>query len=77
MVKILIEKGAKKEALDSDGRTPLYVAANFGHFRVVKMLLENGADMEAANPDGWTFEMLRDMVLKSDPFSRIQDAVRN
>jgi len=32
---------------DSDGRTPLHVAARFNQIEVVKWLLENGADVDA------------------------------
>ncbi|KAK3366315.1 ankyrin repeat-containing domain protein, partial [Lasiosphaeria ovina] len=47
VVELLLEKGADIEAVDSDGRTPLYIAAERGHEAVVKLLLEKGANIEA------------------------------
>lgn len=52
IAKILIEKGAEKEAIDANGRTPLNVAASSGCFEIVKMLLENGAKRKSADLDG-------------------------
>jgi ankyrin repeat protein len=55
VVKLLLEKGAKIEAKDSqDGRTPLLWAAEEGHEAVVKLLIENGANVDAKDVKGRT-----------------------
>jgi ankyrin repeat protein len=41
---LLIERGAKVDARDSKGRTPLIVAASYGHAQLAELLLESGAD---------------------------------
>ena len=38
-----------------DGRTPLYVAASYGHFEVAKLLLDRNADISKANKVGSPF----------------------
>ena len=40
----MIERGAKVDARDSQGRTPLLVAASYGHVQVAELLLKSGAD---------------------------------
>ncbi|EJT69010.1 hypothetical protein GGTG_13407 [Gaeumannomyces tritici R3-111a-1] len=47
-------KGVDIESKDSDGDTPLSLAAIRGHEAVVRLLLENGADQEARNRNGST-----------------------
>ncbi len=47
---------------DSYSRTPLHVAARYGHIRVVKWLLENGANVNATAYNGFT-----PLHLASDP----------
>jgi ankyrin repeat protein len=49
VVKLLLEKGAKIEAKDSEGRTALFIAANRGNTDVVKLLLEKGANIDVKN----------------------------
>ena len=39
---------------DNSGRTPLYIASNYGQLRSVKVLLNNGADIDKAKFDGVT-----------------------
>ncbi|KLU92391.1 hypothetical protein MAPG_11337, partial [Magnaporthiopsis poae ATCC 64411] len=54
VVRLLLEKGVDKESKDSDGDTPLSLAAIRGREAVVRLLLENGADREARNKNGST-----------------------
>ena len=39
---------------DEAGRTPLYVACQYGNIDIVKALLEQDADPEIANRNGYT-----------------------
>jgi ankyrin repeat protein len=43
VVKLLLEKGAKLEAKDDSGQTPLLNTIGKGHKAVVRLLLEKGA----------------------------------
>jgi ankyrin repeat protein len=43
---------------DTDGCTPLHVAAQFGHLDVTKSLVEGGADFNYTDRDGYTPLML-------------------
>jgi ankyrin repeat protein len=47
IIKLLLEAGAKVEAKDDNGRTPLLLAAENGHEAVVKLLLEAKANVES------------------------------
>jgi Ankyrin repeats (3 copies) len=51
MVKQLLDKDAKLQTKDSDGRTPLSWAAWSGHEAVMTLLLDRGADVTAADSD--------------------------
>ena len=42
------------EAKGNHGSTPLQVAAENGHDKVVELLLQNGANLEAKTNKGWT-----------------------
>jgi len=46
MARYLVERGADKEASDSNGWTPLLAATAGGHIDVVRMLTEHGANKE-------------------------------
>lgn len=48
--KALIESGADISFFDSDGLTPLMLAAKLGHTDLVKALLEAGAPWNALSP---------------------------
>jgi uncharacterized protein len=55
VARLLVERGANKEATDSAyGRTSLSAAAEKGHINMVRMLIEHGANKEAANHIGLT-----------------------
>ena len=50
-----MEQGADKDkARCSDGATPLYVAAQFGHLEVVRYLVQQGADKDTTDINGAT-----------------------
>ena len=51
MVSFLIEKGAKVNAKNEGGFTPLY---GVGNVETARILLDNGADINAKNKSGWT-----------------------
>jgi hypothetical protein len=46
---LLIDKGAQKNAKDSNGFTPLHLAALEGNIKIVRLLCDRGADVEAQN----------------------------
>jgi hypothetical protein len=51
-IEALLDRGAAIERRDSEGCTPLLVAARQGHIKAVKLLLERGADPEAVDAKG-------------------------
>ena len=54
-VQELVEKencGVSSE--DNDGKTPLHIACQNGHTKVVKILLARGADVDHRNAQGCT-----------------------
>ena len=51
-VSLLLEHGAKSEAHDGNGATPLMRAAQTGNLDVVRLLLAHGADLEARDNKG-------------------------
>lgn len=48
------DRGARVNAADGDGATPLALAARVGHGPVVAFLLASGASFSAADSRGWT-----------------------
>ena len=49
-----LKNGAKVDAKNDAGWTPLILAARFGHATIVKNLIENGADVNATTNFGET-----------------------
>ena len=43
----LLEQGAERDKADTYGRTPLHLAADWGHLETVKLLMVYGADLDA------------------------------
>ena len=54
MVKLLVEKGADIDSIDTEGRTPLLRAVRSGHEAVVKLLIEKGASVHSKDKEGRT-----------------------
>ena len=53
IARLLLDRGARVDAADSRGRTPLHLAAGNGSAPAfVELLLERGADLEALDADG-------------------------
>ncbi len=48
--KLLIEKGAEKNARDLNGRTPIMMATQYGRIGVVRMLADAHAEVDLKNP---------------------------
>lgn len=55
VVKFLCSKGAKVDATDKHGITPILAAIWEGHTTCVKYLLENGASKTGKAPDGSSY----------------------
>ncbi|KAF9242309.1 ankyrin repeat-containing domain protein [Melanogaster broomeanus] len=45
VTRLLIDKGCEVNALDSFGETPLHLAAQLGHIRIIHLLLDRGAKL--------------------------------
>lgn len=56
MVKFIIKKNAFKglNYNDSDGNTPLHIAASFGDLNIVWILIDKGSNLDWRNNDGNT-----------------------
>jgi len=66
VVQTALEKGAKPNARDDHGQTPLHIAAGEGHDEIVKLLLERGADPRIADNDGLIpLDYAKDSVTRS------------
>jgi ankyrin repeat protein len=50
----LIKAGADVNQADSEGFTPLHVAAQDGHEGIVALLIQAGADVHKAGKNGYT-----------------------
>jgi ankyrin repeat protein len=53
-IEILLDRGARIEAKDKDGRTALHLTASNGHEATARLLLERGAEIESTENDGQT-----------------------
>ena len=53
-VRLLVEQGADKDKVDSDGWTPLFWASEEGHLDVAQYLVEQGATLDKASNNGYT-----------------------
>jgi ankyrin repeat protein len=51
-IEILLDRGARIEAKDKDGRTALHLAARNGHVDTVRLLLDREAEIEAIDENG-------------------------
>jgi len=56
-IEYLLKRGAKIDARDTEGLTPLMVAARSGDLSVINGLLEYGANPNLQDNDGWTTAM--------------------
>lgn len=58
VAKLLLQHGAKLEARDRAGRTPLMNAVHSGNRRVAETLVKAGSDLRGADDRGWPILML-------------------
>jgi ankyrin repeat protein len=56
-IEYLLKHGAKVNAKDNEGKTPLIIAATAGDLRIMNGLLAYGADPNFQDNDGWTAAM--------------------
>ncbi|KAJ6041456.1 ankyrin repeat-containing domain protein [Penicillium canescens] len=54
VVKLLLEKGFEADAKDSNGHSPLFWSAEFGHPEIMELLLGKGVEADATDADGRT-----------------------
>ena len=54
LVKLLVENGANVNTKNDSGKTPLHLAAFWGHNEVAKYLIEKNADVNATTNKGRT-----------------------
>lgn len=52
LIKLLVDSGAKVNAKNESGGTPLHLAAFWGHFQIVKYLVKEGAKFDVQNNKG-------------------------
>ena len=78
MASFLVKKGANVNARNSEGKTPLMLAAQHGHIDIAKLLLENGARTDvrtAANVHVGKACMAQDELTALDYALQNDDAV--
>ena len=62
VISVLVCAGVPVDEKTNEGNTPLHIAAECRHIKVVNLLLELGADKKVRNKEGYT---PRDMCLKA------------
>ncbi|HUS28515.1 MAG TPA: ankyrin repeat domain-containing protein [Kofleriaceae bacterium] len=71
LVKLLLGKGAKREAVDADGNTALHKAAMLDVAAAAKVLLAAGANRAKKNAEGQTaYELAKDRKNSVEPILR-------
>jgi ankyrin repeat protein len=70
--KFLFSKGAKINATDSAQRTPLHIAAQFGHLNVVIFLIENHAVLDPLDKVSFAFVTFLHSFPSDPAVSRVQ-----
>jgi ankyrin repeat protein len=63
IAKLLLENGANPNMRDLTNYTPLYWAANYGHFTIVKLLLKYGAKDGYCKKNNTMKEYLNKMII--------------
>lgn len=87
VAKLLLERGAKIDLVDMDGRSALLHASSEGFYDMVKLLLESGAQVDLQDNDGWCAltlagdcykgrERYHELVKGLKPICRISRGVR-
>ncbi|KAL2066521.1 hypothetical protein VTL71DRAFT_2592 [Oculimacula yallundae] len=86
VISMLLERGAKVDAIDGRGRTPLHQAVYTGHLGAVKLLLDSGANIEARDRCGCTpfllsakerTEIMDELIKRSSDVNAIDGYGRN
>ena len=54
LAQVLLDHGAKVDAIDGNGMTPLFYACSQGHTKAARLLLECGAKVDAQDPQSRT-----------------------
>jgi len=54
VVRVLLAKGAKKDAISVDGTTALMIAAQYHRIEILRLLIQAGTDIDASNQEGVT-----------------------
>jgi hypothetical protein len=67
VAKLLLDRGAKVDALDQSGDTPLTKAVEYGRLKLVRLFLDRGADLNAARAHKSLDDLLRLAVGESTP----------
>jgi len=77
-----LKEGADPNCVNSEGSTPLHLAAAWGHSSVVKNILKHGGNADNLGPSGWTplhaacffghFETVR-LLLKSGADTEVEN----
>lgn len=75
VVDTLVEAGARIEARDAKGRTPLFGTTSFGRFGAAKALLDHGADVNAQAGDSQTPLMLAAFLARMEGALELVDSL--